>query len=269
MAESSTVSSQFVGPVGPLPPARIAMWFVIVADLMFFVGLLGAFLVLRSGNAALFADHEAGLNKSQAQWSMLVLICSSLTMFIAVKAARSGTADRCRSMLLMTLLLGAAFTGLRGLEYSNALNHHTIVARQSESNPMVLLDGRVEQFAGKQTLDGYAVPLPANADAHLMSQNDIAQLSTRGVGSVRRFILPSEIFQDIRYGPGKNIFYACWYTLTGVHLVHVAVGLIAIGTLLLLSKKKPLLAKHVENVGLFWHFVIAVGVLLFPLIYLW
>ena len=206
MTQSSTISTQIVGPVDPLPPARIAMWFVIVADLMFFVGLLGAFLVLRSGNAGLFADHEAGLNRSQAQWSVLVLICSSVTIFIAVKAARNGTADRCRSMLLMTLLLGAAFAGLRGLEYLNAFNHHTIVARQSAGNPMVLLDGRVEQFAGKQTLEGYAVPLPANADVHLMSQNDIAQLSTQGVGNVRRFILPSEIFQDIRYGPERISF---------------------------------------------------------------
>jgi len=245
------------------------MWLVIAADLMFFVGLIGAFLVLRSGNASLFADHQAGLNKSLAQWAVVALVCSSVTMMNAVKSARSGETDRCRSMLMVTLLLGAVFAAFRGMEYQADFNHHTIVARQSESNPMVLLDGRVDQLGGKATLEGYAVPLPANADVHLMSQNDIAQLSSQGVGNMRKFILPPTIFQDVRYGPGKNIFYATWFTLTAAHLVHLVVGLLAIGILLYASRARPVNPRRLEYVGLFWQFVVAVGVVLFPLMYLW
>jgi len=172
-------------------------------------------------------------------------------------------------MLMMTLLLGAVFGGLRGMEYLADYNHHTIIGRESENNPMVLLDGRVDQLGGKATLEGYAVPLPTNADVHLMSQNDIAKISPQGVGNVRRFILPPEIFQDVRYGPGKNIFYATWFTLTAAHLVHLVVGLLAIGILVYASKTKAVNPRRVEYVGLFWHFVVAVEVVLFPLMYLW
>ena len=124
-------------------------------------------------------------------------------------------------------------------------------------------------MGGKATLEGYVVALPANADVHLMSQNDIAKLSPQGVGNMRRFILPPEIFQDVRYGPGKNIFYATWFTLTAAHLVHLVVGLLAIGILVYASKTKAVNPRRVEYVGLFWHFVVAVGVVLFPLMYLW
>jgi cytochrome c oxidase subunit I+III len=62
-----------------------------------------------------------------------------------------------------------------------------------------------------------------------------------------------------------------YYTLTGVHAVHLAAGLIAVGYLMIRAFNGGFTsAKHsgVENVGLYWHFVDIIWMFLFPLFYL-
>jgi cytochrome c oxidase subunit I+III len=62
-----------------------------------------------------------------------------------------------------------------------------------------------------------------------------------------------------------------YYALTGVHAVHLAVGMVAVGYLLIRAFNGGFTAtKHsgVENVGLYWHFVDIVWMFLFPLFYL-
>lgn len=62
-----------------------------------------------------------------------------------------------------------------------------------------------------------------------------------------------------------------YYVLTGVHAVHLAAGLVAVGYLMLRAFNGGFnSSKHsgVENVGLYWHFVDIVWMFLFPLFYL-
>ena len=62
-----------------------------------------------------------------------------------------------------------------------------------------------------------------------------------------------------------------YYMLTGLHAAHVAVGLVAIGYLMIRAFNGGFTSTKniaVENVGLYWHFVDIVWVFLFPLLYL-
>jgi cytochrome c oxidase subunit I+III len=62
-----------------------------------------------------------------------------------------------------------------------------------------------------------------------------------------------------------------YFVLTGVHAVHVAVGLVAVGYLLIRAFNGGFTSKKhsaVENVGLYWHFVDIIWMFLFPLFYL-
>ena len=68
--------------------------------------------------------------------------------------------------------------------------------------------------------------------------------------------------------PWKNIFYACYFTLTGVHGVHVLAGMIPIFLLMAQAIRGKLYPAHMEYVGLYWHFVDLVWIFLFPLLYL-
>jgi len=62
-----------------------------------------------------------------------------------------------------------------------------------------------------------------------------------------------------------------YFVLTGLHAAHVAVGLVAVGYLMFRANQGGFTSKNhvsVENVGLYWHFVDIVWMILFPLFYL-
>jgi heme/copper-type cytochrome/quinol oxidase subunit 3 len=252
----------------PLPSGRIAMWLAIAADLMVFVGLFGAFVVLRTGNAELFAKHMRTLDRGSAGVGALLLIASSGLMVLAARAARNRSTGKSCIALIAALLCAFAFLGSRALEYAVLLNHHTVIARERAGQPLIVFEGQRDWWNGDLMLviSGYAAPVPDDFDVHAVSMQDIAQMPPPG--TLRSMEIPAEIFQDIRYGPGKNIFYAIWYTLTGVHLVHLAAAMIAIVILIVQRLRKKALPRHVEYVALFWHFMVSIGLLLFPLFYL-
>ena len=85
---------------------------------------------------------------------------------------------------------------------------------------------------------------------------------------VRRTIRKDLIAQDINYGPWKNIFYADYFTLTGIHGLHVIGGIIPIFFLLVQATRGKLFPAQTEYIGLYWHFVDLVWIFLFPLLYL-
>src|SRR5262249_44509755 len=87
------------------------------------------------------------------------------------------------------------------------------------------------------------------------------------------------IFKSFEYGshfahheyPSTSIFHAVYFTMTGLHCVHVIGGIIVNTGLLIMANDQfdhPLFAGRVEGAGLYWHFVDIVWIFLFPCIYL-
>jgi cytochrome c oxidase subunit 3 len=76
--------------------------------------------------------------------------------------------------------------------------------------------------------------------------------------------------------PGEQIFYGLYYTMTGLHAVHVVAGMAVLGFMLAFVLKAvrgggdggPVLAGRLENAGLYWHLVDVIWIFLFPLFYL-
>ena len=84
-----------------------------------------------------------------------------------------------------------------------------------------------------------------------------------------------EYAAELHHGkrPSTDTFYAIYFTLTGLHGLHIVAGVAVIGYLLLTSGqiKGPgarAFANRVENTGLYWHFVDLVWIFLFPALYL-
>ncbi len=72
-------------------------------------------------------------------------------------------------------------------------------------------------------------------------------------------------------GYSTSLFSSSFYTLTGFHGVHVAVGIIMLLSLVAMLAKGKLAgdnAETVEMIGLYWHFVDIVWILIFTLVYL-
>jgi heme/copper-type cytochrome/quinol oxidase subunit 3 len=69
----------------------------------------------------------------------------------------------------------------------------------------------------------------------------------------------------------RDLFGTTFFTLTGFHGLHVFIGLILLGTLFGLQLKREVAgpSKAVESVSIYWHFVDAVWMIIFPVVYLW
>ena len=73
--------------------------------------------------------------------------------------------------------------------------------------------------------------------------------------------------------PAHNNFFALYYTMTGLHALHIIGGIIVIGYFILpgsaLWHRDPeYYTNRIECTGLYWHFVDLVWIFLFPVLYL-
>lgn len=78
-------------------------------------------------------------------------------------------------------------------------------------------------------------------------------------------------FVDLGLTLGGNLFGSTFYVLTGTHGVHVAIGILWLGSILVSSYIRPWTAKdevYLEVAGLYWHFVDLVWIVIFTLVYL-
>ena len=260
----------------PTAPGKIAIWMFLASEIMFFIGILGTYIVLRSGSPDLFSRHAAILSKVLAGTNTIVLILSSVTMYIAVDAAHKGDRNKTIVGLFITFLCACAFMGIKAKEYGDKFYHSTIVARISQGEPLQVFDGHVHKHEdGRRVLTGYKAAVPANFNINLISEGDVHALAARDAGvenleefKPKEYEIPDKISQEITYGPWKNVFYACYFTATGVHGVHVLGGMVPIAILMVHALRGRLLPAHTEYVGLYWHFVDLVWIFLFPLLYL-
>lgn len=87
-------------------------------------------------------------------------------------------------------------------------------------------------------------------------------LSGQGLEYVRLF--------ESGIGPGSGLFGTTFFTLTGLHAIHVLVGLAAIGGLAVVASIRPVAVGPTawESVAWYWHFVDAVWIVVFGVVYL-
>jgi cytochrome c oxidase subunit 3 len=93
------------------------MWIFLATELMIFGGLLTAYIIYRAAYPAEFGEASKHLNLLIGGINTIVLLTSSLTMALAVRAAQTGLQKRTVWLLLLTAALGAAFMGLKAVEY--------------------------------------------------------------------------------------------------------------------------------------------------------
>ncbi len=96
----------------------------------------------------------------------------------------------------------------------------------------------------------------------------------RGVETFPEFTVPREqVGFAAKFSPAWNTYYAIYFTMTGLHGLHVIGGALVLAYYLFFGKSMYLtnpewLANRVEIGGLFWHFVDLVWIFVFPILYL-
>ncbi len=190
--------------------STLGMWVFLVTEILFFGGLFLAYLVYRSLYPTGFQEASNHLSVPWGAFNTVVLIVSSLTMALAVRAAQTGAPPKAQvGWIVATMALGLTFLGVKVVEYADKFTHH-------------LVPGPHFQWPGK-------------------------------------------------YPEAAEIFYSLYFCMTGLHALHMIIGLGIMTVIAILAWRRHFDATYytpVEVSGLYWHFVDIVWIFLFPLLYL-
>ena len=106
--------------------SSLGMWLFLVTEVMFFGGMFTTYMVYRTFYPEAFAGASHHLNLVLGGTNTLVLICSSLTMALAVVGAQTGNRKMQVCFLVLTILLGLTFLGIKGVEYYHKFEEHLV-----------------------------------------------------------------------------------------------------------------------------------------------
>jgi len=111
--------------------ASLGMWIFLVTEIMFFGGMFCAYLVYRYWYFGDFAAASSSIDLSLGTINTAVLICSSLTVAMAVRCAQIAKQKAIVVYLILTILLGLAFLGIKGIEYYQKFEEHHVPGQAS------------------------------------------------------------------------------------------------------------------------------------------
>ena len=125
-AETLALREQFNTEAQQKDAATLGMWIFLITEIMFFGGLFLAYTVYRRWYADTFAVASCSLDVYIGAANTIVLLSSSLTMVLAVRAAQLGKRRALVLFLVLTLLLGGVFLGVKAYEWNQKLAEHHI-----------------------------------------------------------------------------------------------------------------------------------------------
>lgn len=124
MSESHDQSAMFdYQPALPISRGKTFMWLFLSTEIMFFSALIGTFIVIRFGAISWPSTHDVHLAEIWGATNTFILILSSVTIVLALEAAKQNNASLAKGWMLLTFLLGSVFLGIKAYEYSAKFSH--------------------------------------------------------------------------------------------------------------------------------------------------
>jgi cytochrome c oxidase subunit 3 len=112
-----TVAHQFEDYEQQQQAATLGMWVFLTTEVVFFGGMFLGYMVYHALYPAAFREASRHLDIVFGAINTGVLLCSSLTMAMGVHEAQSGNRRMIMIFLLITMVLGAIFLGIKFYEY--------------------------------------------------------------------------------------------------------------------------------------------------------
>jgi cytochrome c oxidase subunit 3 len=127
MSESNAaLVHQFDAPEQQLDASRLGMWVFLATEILFFGGMFTCYAAYRYAYPEAFARASNHLDVWLGSLNTAILICSSLTMALAVHSAEEGRRRAIIIFLIATMILGAAFLGVKFYEYYQKFEEHLV-----------------------------------------------------------------------------------------------------------------------------------------------
>jgi cytochrome c oxidase subunit 3 len=124
--ESLALREQFDTTDQQKDASTLGMWIFLITEVMFFGGLFLAYTVYRHAYSHIFAIASTSLNVFIGAANTVVLLSSSLTMVLAVRAAQLGKTRSIVLFLILTLIFGGIFLGVKAYEWNEKYVEHHI-----------------------------------------------------------------------------------------------------------------------------------------------
>ncbi len=284
----SHVHHHFENEVQQFDSDKMGMWLFLVTEIMIFAGLFCVYVLYRTHNPEIFHYGHQFLDKNLGALNTLILLSSSLTMAWGVRAAQLSQKKTLLTMLALTMLCAFGFLYIKYIEYGSKIHHGTLYGNryvwQSE-------DHGTEHGSPEGELHSLA---DAAQDANAVRDAALAAGTDTSASSMS---VPTSQFAPAPEGPQSfevktpeqlkaekeeqkhnfpqpakaHLFFSIYFIMTGLHGIHVVIGIICIFTIFVLSARGAYNSTYytpVDMVGLYWHLVDLIWIYLFPLLYL-
>src|SRR5437773_8882025 len=113
----------------------LGMWVFLVTEIMFFGGMFLAYTLYRYKYPEAFAAASNHLDIKLGATNTIVLIFSSFTMAMAVYSTQIGKRRNSVVCLLLTIVLGTTFLGIKAVEYRDKYRDHLIPGQLIPGHP--------------------------------------------------------------------------------------------------------------------------------------
>ena len=128
---------QFVDMEQQRNASSLGMWLFLGTEIMFFGGMFLAYLVYRYWYYPEFAAGSRSIDIYLGTINTAVLICSSLTVALGVKAAQLGKRKTLVTLLLVTILFGLGFLAIKGIEWYQKFEEHHVPGRSFSAQDLI------------------------------------------------------------------------------------------------------------------------------------
>jgi cytochrome c oxidase subunit III len=123
---NSALAEQFDDLAQQHEAVSLGMWVFLVTEILFFGGLFAGYTVYRATYPEAFREASHHLDLLLGTINTAVLITSSLTMALAVHSAQEGRRRALIVFLLLTMIMGAVFLGIKGAEYAHKYEENLV-----------------------------------------------------------------------------------------------------------------------------------------------
>jgi cytochrome c oxidase subunit 3 len=237
----SDVSEQFEDRHQQKEAATLGMWAFLATEILFFGALFASYTIYRHRWPEGFRAGSMDLKWYLGAINTAVLLFSSFFMAMAVNAAAKGENGKIVRYLLLTIIVGTTFLGIKATEYYIEYREHLI-----PGSNFSLTKPDEEQVGG--------LVRSLNKLEHQFARHDDTAPET-----------PTQRDRS------EVLFMLFYFIMTAIHATHMIIGIGVMLVLIAMARRGVFSAKYhnpVEMFGLYWHFVDIVWVFLFPTLYL-
>lgn len=109
--------------------ATLGMWLFLATEVLFFGGMFAGYTLYRYWYPEAFEVGSHRLDWLLGSFNTAVLLTSSLTMALAVRAAQTNDSQGTVKFLAWTMILGSVFLGVKAYEYRHKFEEHLVPSR--------------------------------------------------------------------------------------------------------------------------------------------